>query len=143
MLSLIAIFDFGRDDRIFANIRKDTLAVEGTTANIGQNYVGTGANISYQTMLRLGREFKPWVGLGMGYNSETYKDRYKLTPGGFNTCPSTCFSDRVVDNYVVVVNASNDWKLSREWNMGVHFQYEKPVASTGANSFRFGLYFTR
>jgi hypothetical protein len=95
--------------------------------------------LSYQMTLRVARGWKPWVGIGGAYASERYTDRYTVTSGGFlcATCP---YPDRNKDDFLVLLNASTQWTVSRNWDMGIHLQFEQPTSSDGMRVIRFGLY---
>jgi len=95
--------------------------------------------LSYQMMMRVTRGWKPWLGVGAAYANESYSNRYTVTSGGFlcATCP---YPDRTNDDFLVVVNASSEWQVNRDWDMGIHLQFEQPVTSDGMRVIRFGIY---
>jgi hypothetical protein len=139
-LSAIGIFDFGRDSRIFAHIYSTSFTLRASTSDIGQDVKVFGINGSYQMMLRLTRGFRPWVGLGLGYASESYTARHRITSEGY-LAPGSPYQSRTVDSYTGILNASNEWKLNRDWDIGIHLQVEEPVVSGAARVFRGGIYF--
>jgi len=135
--ALLMLVDMGRDARLMAQVVHDSFQLSASTTNIAQDVSSTGANVEYQWMLRFTRGWKPWVGLGAGYASESYSNRYTVTPGGFL---GTTYPDRTKDDFTVVLNTSTEWAVNRDWDMGVHLQIEQPVSSDGMRVIRFGIY---
>lgn len=133
----VMLVDMGRDDRLFSDLFYDRFSLSATTTNIGQDVTRTGGGVSYQTMFRFARSFKPWMGLGLGASSEGYKNRYTLSPGGFSIPASPVESS--LNNVFVMLNASAEWQLNKSLDMGLHLQLEQPTGD-GTRILRFGLY---
>ena len=138
-LSGVAIFDAGRDSRIFVNAFYADFNLTASTTNVGQTVKQTGVTASYQMMFRLTRSIKPWLGIGLGYESERYQNRYLTTPGGY-LAPGSPYPERDVVNYPVVLNASHEWQYNRNFDIGLHLQFEQPISSDGARALRLGIY---
>lgn len=138
-LSGVAIFDAGRDSRIFVNAFYADFNLTASTTNVGQTVKQTGVTASYQMMFRLTRNIKPWLGIGLGYESERYQNRYLTTPGGY-LAPGSPYPERDVVNYPVVLNASHEWQYNRNFDVGLHLQFEQPISSDGARALRLGIY---
>lgn len=137
-LSGIVIADAGRDGRFLGHIISDKFSISPSVTNIGQDVTRVGGSVSYQSMLRVTRGWKPWVGIGLGQSSETYKNRFKLsTQGGFSQ-PLTP-SQLSVNNTSILVNTSTEWQFNKQWDMGMHLQYEQPIGD-GSKVFRVGIY---
>lgn len=136
-LSGVMLADAGRDSRVMAHLIYDKFSLAATTKNIAQDVTRTSGSISYQSMLRLTRGWKPWLGAGIGQASETYKNRYRLTPGGFSS--PLADQERSVNNVFILVNTSTEWQVNKQWDMGVNLQYEHPVGE-GSQVFRVGIY---
>jgi outer membrane protein W len=132
----VGIFDMGRDARIFVDTYYDSYEVGATTTNIHNSVTSFGVNASYQWNFRITRSFKPWLGVGVCYSNDTYTDRYTVTPGGLL---ANAYPERTVDTFSVVLNASMDWRLNRDWNMGLHLQFEQPTGD-GPTRARAGMY---
>ena len=139
LLSGLIFVDAGRDARFLVNGSFDKFSVAASTMDIGEDVTRLSASASYQTMFRLSRDFKPWLGFGVGDATESYKNRYLLTGGGFSTPVSP--SERSVNNVFGLVNVSTEWELNRQWNFGFHFQYELPFGE-GASVYKAGVYFS-
>lgn len=133
----VILVDMGRDSRLVGQLVHDSFQLSASTTNIAQDVSSTGANVEYQMMFRVMRGWKPWIGLGAGYASESYSNRYTVTPGGFK---GASYPDRTKDDFTVVVNTSTEWQLNRDWDMGVHLQFEQPTGSDGTRVIRFGIY---
>ncbi len=136
-LSGLLIATAGRDARVLVHVQYDSFSVPASTTDIGEDVKRVGGDVSYQTLFRLSRAWKPWGGIGLGYTNEQYTTRYTLTPGGHL---ASQYSDRTVNSVAVVLNTSTEWRLNRDWSMGAHLQYEQPLGG-GASALRFALYF--
>ena len=136
--NLVMMADMGRDGRIMANMSYDRFSLSATQTSIGQDVSRMGGSVSYQTLWRVGRDFKPWIGLGLGAASDSYKGRYTLSPGGFSIAANP--TDRSLNEIFLVANASADWPMSKSLDMGIHLQLEQP-AGDGTRVLRLGLYF--
>ncbi len=134
-LSGIALFDVGRDSRVMLNLNKDAYSLAASTANIGQDVSSFGGGLSYQSMLRVARTWKPWIGAGVGYASITYKNRYKLTPGGF----SVPMANRDATDITLLLNANSEWQFNREWDIGLQVQLAQSI-SDQSSTLRVGFY---
>lgn len=135
----VLLADMGRDSRLLANVAYDKFTTNASTTNIHNDVTSLSVGVSYQMMFRITRGWKPWFGAGVAYASETYSNRYTLTSGGFlcATCP---YPDRTKDDFLFLLNASTEWQLSRDWDMGIHLQFEQPTGSNGLRVIRFGIY---
>ena len=136
-LSGVLFVDLGRDSRLFVHGHYDTFDLAASTTNIHQSVDQYGVSVAYQINLRIARAWKPWVGVGLGYSQDKITDRYILTPGGFS---GARYPDRTEDSVSAIANFSSEWQLSREWDMGLHFQWEEPVGD-GVRAVRVGFYF--
>lgn len=134
-LSGIALVDIGRNDRLMLNINKDAYKLAASTTDIGQDVSSFGGGLSYQSMLRVTRTFKPWLGAGVGYSSITYKNRYKLTPGGF----SVPMANRDATDIALLLNANSEWQFNNNWDIGLQAQLAKSI-SDKSSTFRVGVY---
>ncbi len=138
-LSAVAIFDSGRDARFFVHAFASQFTVDASPENIGQKVKIYGINGSYQTLFRMTRVIRPWIGLGLGYASESYQNRHNITAGGYLPAGQP-FPDRHEDNYTALVNLSQEWQFNRNYDIGLHVQFEKPFTSGGAQALRLGIY---
>lgn len=136
-LSGVLIADAGRDARVIGHLIYDKFSLAATTENIAQDVTRMGGNISYQTLLRLTRSWKPWLGAGIGQASETYKNRYRITPGGFSA--PLAEPERTANNVFLLINTSTEWEFNKQWDVGFQLQYEHPI-SDGSRVFRAGIY---
>jgi len=137
LLNAVGILDVGRDSRLIGSVGYDKFTLGASASNIGQDVARTGGSVSYQSMFRFTREFKPWVGVGLGVASESYKTRYTLSSGG-NSVPASP-PERSVNNIFAVLNISTEWQVNKTFDMGVHLQYEHP-SGDGTKTLRIGIY---
>ena len=131
----IALVDVGRDSRVMLNINKDVYTLDASTTNVGQDVSSAGGGLSYQSMLRVSRTWKPWVGAGLGYTSTTYKNRFKFTPGQ----NKILYADRKATDIAVLLNANSEWQFNRDWDIGLQAQFAKSI-SDKLSTFRVGIY---
>lgn len=137
IFSGVVIMNMGRDSRAFGNFIRDTFSIPATTTNIAQDVTRIGGSVSYQSLFRLSKLWKPWVGVGIGSMSESYKNRYRLTDTGFSVPLSN--PERNTNNLFWLVNTSTEWQVNKGWDMGVQLQYEQSVGDD-SNVFRVGIY---
>lgn len=136
-LTAIMFAEAGRDGRLMFQGAYDSFSLNHSTTNIGQDVTSIRGDVSYQMLVRVTRGWKPWFGVGLGYANETYKDRYTLTSGGFL---GTRYPDRTKSAFDVLINASSEWKVNKNWDMGVHLQLEQPTGSDSMRILRLGIY---
>ena len=118
---VVGLYDLSRDRRVFGMLSDNSYTVDASPTEIGQDAARKAGLLAYQFNFRLSREFKPWVGLGVGYASESYKPRYTVTSTGFLKAH---FPDRDVDGAFVLANASAQWPFAGGTAAGIHLQYE-------------------
>jgi hypothetical protein len=134
-VSGIALYNLGREGRAMFNIDRDSYSMKASQTNVGQDVTSFGGGASYQTMLRLTRTWKPWVGMGLGYTSTSYKNRFVFTPGG----AKTFYADRDTTSMQLLLNANSEWVFNRDWDMGLQMQFAKGL-SNNTSTFRVGIY---
>ena len=117
------------------NINKDAYTLAASTANVGQEVSSFGGGVSYQSMLRIARTWKPWIGAGLGYTATTYKNRFIFTPGQ----NKILYADRKATDIAVLLNANSEWQFNRDWDIGLQAQLAKSI-SDKSSSFRVGIY---
>ena len=82
-ISAIVLMPTGRNRRVMFNLNRESFSLNGSTTNVAQDVTSLSGGLSYQALFRVTRKWKPWVGIGAGYASIDYENRYTLTPGGF------------------------------------------------------------
>ena len=136
-VSGIALLNVGRESRVMFNLDKDSYSLAGTTTNVGQNVSSIGGGVSYQNMLRVTRNWKPWIGVGLGYASATYKNRFTMmTPGQPYTY---LYADRTATDTALLLNTDSEWVINRDWDIGLQAQFAKTF-SDKSSTFRVGIY---
>ncbi len=136
-LSGIALVEFGRDSRVMLNVNKDAYSLAASTTNIGQDVSSIGGGVSYQSLLRLTRTWKPWIGAGLGYTSTTYKNRYTFTSPSMQF--KYLYADRSATDIALLLNANSEWHYNRDWDIGLQAQLAKSI-SDKSSTLRVGIY---
>lgn len=130
-----------RDQRLFGHVYYDWYDVKASTENIGQKAREFGANLSWQWMIRIARNWRPYLGVGLGYANEKFTNRYVCSSPSCQYSSNTSFSDRSVQSFTALVNASSEWSITEKWDVGVHMQFEQPL-NGGSIAARAGIYIT-
>ena len=136
-LSGIALVEFGRDSRVMINIDKASYSLAGSTTNVGQDVSSIGGGVSYQSLWRATRTWKPWIGAGLGYTSTTYKNRYIFTSPSMQF--KYLYADRSATDIALLLNADSEWHYSRDWDIGLQAQLAKSI-SDKSSTLRVGIY---
>jgi len=113
-----------RDTRYYAEFVKLATDIDAEPSKIGQDISSTGLRTSFQKRWRLGRSFKPWIGLGIGVFQEEFTQRYTVDNAGFLL---VTFPDRDVSSVMLSVDAMNEWSLSERFDIGVRLLYALPL----------------
>ena len=121
-LQFIGTYNYGRDAQLFAHFFVDDYSLDPGVNTVGQDINGYGLSISYQKRLRLSRNFRPWIGAGIGMAQYDYKSRFTIDASGFL---DQTFSNREENLFYITLNANTDW----QWNNTIDF-----IVSTYINS---------
>jgi hypothetical protein len=137
LLSAVMFVEHGRDGRIMFQVVQDKFSLNASTTDIGQDVTSLEFLAAYQWQFRVTRGWKPWIGIGAGYANESFENRYTMTAGGFlgNTYPN-----RNLNDYKLILNTSTEWPVGKDWDMGIHLQFEEPISSDGIRTIRLGFY---
>jgi hypothetical protein len=139
LLNAVMFINVTRDDRVMLIVGSNKYSVPASSTLIGEDVTRLDGSVSYQTLFRLSRNFKPMLGIGIGSAAETYKNRYKLSPGGFGIAQTPV--ERNINNFYYVLNAGHEWEINRTWNIGLNLQYERPVSEI-STALKLGIYLT-
>ena len=115
-----------RDLRYQVEIFTDNVTLEGGVNQVGQKVKYQGLGLSLQRRFRLSSNIKPWLGLGVESLSVEYSERHTRDKDGFL---DSRFPDRDESAFNLIFNATNYWRFSRAWDMGVVAKAGVPVAS--------------
>ncbi len=124
-LNGIATIPYRRDRRFFVHLFHNRFDLDTSNNKVSGEVKSLGLNTSYQTKLRLSRHWKPWVGGGLGFSNDTFKNRILLDNEGFIIRE---FPNREKEAINLLLNASMILKQMRPFDLGVHFQYEFPIS---------------
>lgn len=134
----MVMYNVNRGNRIKFNLDTEADKIDASTTVVGESVVSSSANISLQHNLRLFREFKPWVGVGLGYADTKFSDRFYLTPSGAYSVP---LENRTSADMTYVLCANNEWRFSgSKWSAGIEAQYSNTFLDK-SGSLRVGFYF--
>lgn len=123
-LNLFYFDEYARDSRYYVEFTMDDAKIDAKGNKIGQDISSSGIRASFQKRLRLGRFFKPWVGAGCGVFQEEFTQRHTIDSDGFllNTFP-----DRDSTHIGLSVDASNEWELTDNFDLGIRLLYGLPL----------------
>jgi len=127
-VGVVATMDWARDARLLFQGHYQQFTLDAGTRNIGQHVKRVGVSASYQHLLRLTRDWKPWLGVGLEYTRETDSLRHTIDSGGFL---AATYPDRSNSPLSAVLSASTEWAWTRDWDLGFSLQYD---AALGANA---------
>lgn len=135
-ISGISLVEVGRASRLMIGVDKQAFNLGASTINVGQDVSSLGGGLSYQSMFPVSRTWKPWVGVGLGYTSTKYTNRFRLTPSGQFSTP---LADRSSADLSWLLNTNTEWVLNRSWDIGLQAQLSSSF-SNKSSSIRVGLY---
>ena len=124
ILNVVMTQAFGRDSRMLYQGYYHAFNLDAGTSDIGQHVNRNGFSFSFQSAFHVARGWAPWGGVGLGLTEEKYKNRHTVDSGGFL---ATEYPDRKTTNYGVLLNAGTQWNLTRNWDAGIHVQYEQAL----------------
>lgn len=124
-LNGIATIPYGRDRRIFTQIFYNEFDLDQSRNKVGAKTKSLGLNTSYQWKLRLSRQWKPWIGAGLGFSSDSFENRFLLDQDGF---VMQRFLDREDEAINLILNASMTLKRMNFFDLGGHVQVDVPIS---------------
>lgn len=123
--SLIATLDWDRDVRLFGQLYTDRYKLKPNgTSKIAQDVKQTGINTSVQYRLRVARDFRPWIGAGLGYAQNSFSKRYTVDKDGYLAAR---YPDRDESAINFVINAAISWEVNDRFRVALIPQYEYPI----------------
>lgn len=117
---------YARDARWYAEYSKSDFHFKGDVTNVGQNVSYTSLNAGWQTQFAVSRDFKPWLGLGLGGQSAKLSNRHTTLANGFL---NQTFPDEEVSTLQWFVDASHDFALSEQTFLNTRIQYVSPTSN--------------
>jgi hypothetical protein len=116
-ISGAVVWDMTKYTRLWTEYHFVDLEINATTENIGQTITSHGALVSYQRKFAWSRSFKPWVGVGLGYDVAEFKGRHTIDVDGYL---DQRFDDREVSFMSLHVNVAHEWKVSSDLYWGLY-----------------------
>lgn len=133
----IALVDVGRDSRVMFNLDRDSYTLTGSNTNVGEGVSSVGGGLSYQRMWRATRDWKPWIGAGLGYSSVTYSNRFIFTSPAMQY--KTLYGDRKGTETSLLLNANSEWTYNSNFDIGLQAQFSEAI-SDKSSTLRIGIY---
>ena len=124
-LNGIATIPFKRDRRIFTHIFYQDFDLNNSNNKISSSVKSLGINASYQWLLRFSRDWKPWIGAGLGFSQDDFTSRKKLDGDGFVI---QRFADREDNAVNLIINASTKLTTWKMFDLGAHVQIDIPIS---------------
>ena len=124
-LSVTFEYSVDRVNRLSVNLRGIDAQFNAGASGVGADIKGYQISYSWDRKIRLARNFKPWLGVGLVSGFFDNTNRLRTDSDGFiiETFPDT--KDTL---FSVSLNAAVEWELSRLWFFSVNTAYEIPVA---------------
>jgi hypothetical protein len=127
----LATYDLTRTSRLVGGITRHSYKLDGSTTELGQKVQTRTYELSYQSLWRLARDFKPWFGAGLAYASNEYRDRFRCTT---STCAYGAYlSDRKTTEYSLLLNSNVEWPVSSALDLGLRLQFAQSLSTQSRN----------
>ena len=136
LVSGVVIFESGRDSRVFVQAQYAKYEFPGTTLLIGELVKAYSISTIFQSKFRVSRNFKPYLGFGLGLKNEEHSNRYTTDTQGFL---AQSFDDESIVNITVDANITDDIDLFKTIKTGWSLRYSQPV-SDGLKTIEAGIY---
>ncbi|MFQ5469821.1 MAG: hypothetical protein ACE5EH_05870 [Gammaproteobacteria bacterium] len=112
-----------RDTRYLVQINSFESGIDAEVNKIGQDISSKGFFASIQKRLRLTRNFKPWLGGGLGYTTDEFSQRHNIDKDGFLI---NQLQDRNESSVNLLLNLTKEWELLDKMELSGQFQYRYP-----------------
>jgi len=123
-LSAFYAIDGGRDIRYLIDASYVSGEVDAGVKQIGQEFTAIFFGAGIQKKFRLGRSWKPWVGVSVTYINASYTKRHEVDADDFLVAK---YPDRDESGFGLTVTASSYWPLSDKFDIGVHAAIDVPI----------------
>ncbi len=116
-----------RDTRLMSYIALYDFNLDAGFNQVGQSVETTSFAAYYQSQFKLGRSFKPWLGVGGVINIDEFTNRVDTDQDGFlrNT-----FKNRNETVPGIGLIASQEWELNDSISLGLNVEYLIPIGDT-------------
>lgn len=112
-------------------------SLDADASNMGLTIKQAGARLSLQRSIDLGPVWTPWFGAGVQFSRDRLVHRYTVDSQGFLL---QHLPDRNSSEMAVVLNASSEWRLEWDWDIGIKIEQALPV-DDGVKTFTAALMF--
>ena len=124
LLSGLLIINSGRSSRYWIQGQYHSLDFQGAETELGETVSGFEVAVLYQSMFRLSRHFKPWLGMGLSIAALEFKDRYLTDSQGFL---AEQFADTSETGIAVDLNFSTETDWFKDYGTGFSLRVSIPT----------------
>ena len=123
-LALVGTLPAAKDRRWLGEVFYHRFDIEPGTDMIGVDVTRLGAALSYQARFAT-LPLKPWLGVGGAIARDRFEERLTIDALGF---VNNRFPARSDTGLGVLLSATTAWKWTADTDIGLHVQYEQPLA---------------
>lgn len=117
---------FGSGWRHWEELYYQKGSLQATTDLIGQTIKQTGLRMSLQHNINLGPVWTPWFGGGLQFSRDQFHERHTVDAQGYL---NQILPNRDESETAVIVNASSEWRMDWDWDIGVKLEHAMPLDS--------------
>lgn len=110
--------------RYWAEVYYHTASLDAGPGSVGQDVSRLGGRFSVQRSVNVGG-WSPWLGAGVAVSRDSYSARHTEDEDGFLL---SAYPDRDETGFGVVLQAVNEWELSRQWDLSAKLEQLIPVS---------------
>ena len=107
--TFLYLLNVSRDTRFVSDLLYLSYSLDASQSEIGQKVASLSISGVYEWKKRVSRDFKPWIGVGLGYGSNSSKNRHTVDADGFL---DDSFADRNSSGVSVILDVSTDINLN-------------------------------
>lgn len=113
-------------------------SLEAGTSTIGQTIKQAGFRASLQHSINLGPIWTPWFGGGIQVSRDRFHERHTVDAQGYL---NQVLPDRSQTETAVILNASSEWRMDWNWDIGVKLEQAVPLRNEGVKTSSASLLF--
>ena len=127
-VSGVLVWKLTKKTRLWSQYSFLDAEIDSSETDIGQDIVSHEIVVNYQKQFALSRSFKPWFGLGLGFNSAEFTSRHTVDQDGFL---DQVFEDRDEAFASIHANMSYEWEINNQVSFGLNAD----ISVTNADAF--------
>ena len=125
-LSFIYARPIDQSTRLWTEAFYQEAALEATAERIGQSVRRYGLRASLVKRVPLRETLRPWLGIGLDLSQNHFTGRHLVDEEDFLL---RTFPDRSAVNVGLVFNATSEWTLNRQWEVGAKLEQLFPLGN--------------